>query len=750
MLSQSIIQNNENVTKKSLRLYQKGFEENSIISILTYMVLYLILTFAVQNTEGNPIFMAGIYIPYFAILIVRLIMIFFSKVNNSAIITSVILILLTGIFWPMLYIIEVYQNIPNDKLLIVLAVWIVGISSAASMALFKRYKLLVFYLAEMLLIPFVILIIHPVDFSVPFSIAFFLLFLYMAYYSRKNYIMHHQLIHEKIRNEEYSKDLLISQQNLHTSNIELRLALTRAKEATKAKSEFLANMSHEIRTPMNGIVGVVELLQGQENNEENISLLKIIDDSAQSLLGLINDILDFSKIEAGKLEIIKDDFNIQKLTESIIDRYAFKTFNKGVELIFFIDKDVPLNLVGDDNRINQVITNLLGNSIKFTSNGQIFLNITKVESSETDVVLKFSIEDTGIGIAKEKLDKIFESFTQEDGSTSRKYGGTGLGTTISKMLVELMGGQIWAKSPNPNNVVNNLPGSIFEFTIPFKISKKIENKPDSQPDFSKLSIIVLDDNNTNLKIISLILNQWNIRHFVTNNQDDAFAYIKENRPDIILSDYSMPESNGLEFIARLRQNIPDLKLKTILLSSDNVNVNKKIADENGIDFLLYKPIKQSSLYNSILKALDKQIIKNSDTPRLKLEKIAYAENYKILLVEDNLINQKVAYRIFQSLGFEIEIAENGKVAIEYVLQKSYDLIFMDYQMPVMNGIEATIAIRKWKIETPIIALTANAMKGDKELFLSSGMNDYISKPFKISELLELLNKYLLKNELPNK
>ena len=731
---------------RTFRAYQYGFEENSLTSVITFGLLYPLLLLPVSNPANHRIFQPFIYIPLVILLSARAFMVLKGKKKKSHYNISTVLIVLSGLFFPILYVMEIYSPHRDTDLMIVLPIWLIGIASAASVAMYKRYLMLILYLIEMLILPSIVLLIGPkTDNSLIFSIAFFILFVYMSYYSWKNNRIHNSLLKEKKRNEDYSRELALSKKTLENTNYELRKALYEANEATRAKSEFLANMSHEIRTPMNGIIGVVELLQGQENDEDKLNLLKIIDDSAQSLLGLINDILDFSKIEAGKLVITEQEFNIYNLVESIIDRFALKAFNKNIELLFYIEEDVPPVLIGDDSRINQIITNLLGNAIKFTNEGQVYLHVKNIETNGDKITLKFSIEDTGIGIAEDKIDKIFESFIQEDSSTGRKFGGTGLGTTISKRLVELMHGKIWAKSPNPNNKINNNRGAVFEFTLCLKVSEKTK-KPTPLPplEMTDIKAVVIDDNPTNLKIISLFLDKWGVKYFTTESQDEAVKYINENKVDLLISDFSMPGKTGIELIKKIKSNERNPDLKTIIISSDTINTNATIAKENNIDVLIYKPVKQSSLYNAIQKAFSRRPVKSTRSTKVKIGMIADADKYKVLLVEDNLINQKVAYRIFQTLGFDIEVAENGKKALEFVLRKKYDIIFMDYQMPVMNGIEATQTIRKWKIDTPIIALTANAMKGDKEKFLEAGMTDYISKPFKSGELLEILNKHLLK------
>jgi signal transduction histidine kinase/CheY-like chemotaxis protein len=730
---------------KKIHLHQVGFEENSYVSILNYAILYLIPMFAIENPVSHPMYQVYFWIPLLIILIFRFLLVVFAKVSEINLRISMTLIVLCSLFFSLTYLFELNYYPENNNLLIILPMWLIGISSAASVSLYKRFEMLILYLILMLFFPVIYLLISP---SSPnssiFGLAFLLLFFYLIYYSRKNYLVYKRLNEEIKLNEKNQAKLETNKKIIENSNLELVVALEKANEATRAKSEFLANMSHEIRTPMNGIIGVVELLQDIETNPDKINMLKIIEDSSNSLLNLINDILDYSKIEAGKFIIIKEEFEIHRLLESIIDRFALKAFDKGVELMLFIDKDVPNNLYGDEHRLNQIITNLLSNAVKFTEEGQVLLQVGILSRNDENIDLKFSIEDTGIGIAQDKLGQIFESFMQEDGSTSRRFGGTGLGTTIAKKLTELMHGQICVKSPNVNNFVNNNPGTVFSFKIPFQIVKT-KNKAvsiEDWPELRDIKVITLDDNKTNLSIISQTLKNWGIDCFCTDNQDKAFSFIETENPDLLITDYSMPELDGISFVKKLRISLPNHKFKTILASSDTVNTNQQIIKDNNIDVLLYKPIKQSELFNTIQKALSGKLVKANITKKIDLQKIEFSENYKVLLVEDNLINQKVAQKLFQSLGFEIEIAENGKIALEYILNQKYDIIFMDYQMPIMNGIEATHAIRSWKNETPIIALTANAMKGDKEKFIEAGMNDYLSKPFKRSELSEILKKFL--------
>ncbi len=726
-------------------LHQDGLEENSHVSVFNYFLLYLIPILVVDDPSKHPTYSLLLSIPFLSILFLRFLLILIGKDNRKTKTFSKALIVVSGSFFPIAYYFEIQATIPDNNLLVVLPIWLIGIASASAMGLYKRYNTLIAYLIVMLLLPAIFLMFSPqAPYRLIFIFALLLLTFYLLYYARKNFLIFKQLLNEKKLNDDYNEQLEENKRVIEDSNIELKKALEKATTATKAKSDFLANMSHEIRTPMNGIIGVVELLQDRETDPDKQNMLRIIEESSNSLLNLINDILDFSKIEAGKFVINYEPFNLHKTLESIIDRFALKAYDKSIELMIFNEKNVPVWLIGDEHRLSQIIINLLGNAIKFTDEGQVLLHVQVQSITKDSVNIKFSIEDTGIGIADEKLQLIFESFIQEDSSTSRKYGGTGLGTTISKKLTELMNGQMCVKSPNPNNNINNNRGTVFSFQIPFRIPERIieEKSTDELPELKNISVLVLDDNSTNLTIISQSLDNWGIQNNTTSSHQEAFGILGNQKIDLIISDFSMPEMNGVDFLVKCRSLYPEKQFKTILASSDTINTNQTIVNENGIDVLLYKPIKQSDLYNAVQKALSGKISVSRTKKSLEIQTIRNASKYRVLLVEDNLINQKVALKLFESIGINAEVAENGKEALNLILQNEYDLVFMDYQMPVMNGIEATKALREWKIDTPIIALTANAMKGDREKFILAGMNDYLSKPFKRSELLEMLLKHL--------
>jgi len=709
-----------------------------------FFLLYLILFPQVPDPSQHPSLQRSVYLPFLFVCLFRVILIFVAHDTPRFRKITTFVVALSAAFWPLFYVLEMYADVAENTLLIIYPIWIIGIAAAAAIALYKRYRLLQIYMAELLIVPSIFSLFNTIPNHLLFGAAFFLLYLYLAYFSKKNYLIYQRLIEETKINEEYVEQLYLSKKSLEQTNKELIDAAAEAREATKAKSEFLANMSHEIRTPMNGIIGAAELLQDRIKNEENRSLLKIISDSATSLLNLINDILDFSKIEAGKLDIVEEKFNLQEVIESIVDRFAIKAFEQNIELIFYIDDNVPLQLKGDDARISQVLTNLLGNAVKFTNDGQVFLAVSLEKMSGKTAEIKFAIEDSGIGIKSEKLDFIFESFTQEDGSTSRRFGGTGLGTSISKMLVELMGGRIWATSPNPHNTINDNAGSVFTFVVPVQVCKKaaVSTVTPKVDDLKKYRALVVDDNATNLKILSMMLEGWGVDYFMTSDLQEALQRLRDSDFDFVISDFSMPEMDGATFIKQARQVSRKQNIKAIVASSDTIHINQEVARSQGIDKVVFKPLKQSLLYNSILEVLNISVDEKEDAETKDDTYIADADRYSILLAEDNLVNQKIAEAVFNSLGFSIWIADDGKKAVELVRKGNYDIIFMDYQMPEMNGIEATRAIRELGLTTPIIALTANAMQGDREMFLESGMNDYMSKPFKIDELIAILKKWL--------